>query len=215
MSKKIAIYGFGGFGREVKNLIEDINQDSNQYEFIGFFDDNSNLNDVDTKHKLLGGIKELNDWNEEIAVAIAVGDPKVKKCIVEKIENPNVDYPNLIHPSVIGNPNNYTLGKGCIICANNIITVDISIGDFLILNLSCTIGHDTIIKDFCSIMPGVNVSGEVQLGNCAYIGTGAKIINLVEIGENTIVGAGAVVSKSLPPNCTAVGIPAKPIKFSN
>jgi len=64
-------------------------------------------------------------------------------------------------------------------------------------------------------MPGVNISGEVQLGDCAYIGTGAKIINLVEIGENTIIGAGAVVSKSLPANCTAVGIPAKPIKFSN
>lgn len=215
MSKKIAIYGFGGFGREVKNLIEDINQDSNQYEFIGFFDDNSNLNDIDTKYNFLGGINELNEWDEEIAIAIAVGDPKVKKCIVEKIINKNISYPNLIHPSVIGNPNNYTLGKGCIICANNIITVDISIGDFLILNLSCTVGHDTIINDFCSVMPGVNISGEVQLGNCTYIGTGAKIINLVEIGENTVVGAGAVVSKSLPPNCTAVGIPAKPIKFSN
>jgi acetyltransferase-like isoleucine patch superfamily enzyme len=45
------------------------------------------------------------------------------------------------------------------------------------------------------------------------VGTGAQIINLVEIGENTIIGAGAVVSKSLPANCTAVGIPAKPIKF--
>lgn len=42
---------------------------------------------------------------------------------------------------------------------------------------------------------------------------GAKIINRLQIGKNTIVGAGAVVSKSLPENCTAVGIPAKPIKF--
>ena len=46
-----------------------------------------------------------------------------------------------------------------------------------------------------------------------YIGTGAKIINQIEIGEYTIVGAGAVVSKSLPNKCTAVGIPAKPIKY--
>jgi sugar O-acyltransferase (sialic acid O-acetyltransferase NeuD family) len=210
MSTKIAIYGFGGFGREVKNLIEDINE----YEFIGFFDDNSTIENADAKYKILGGIKELNNWPEEISVAVAIGDPTTKKGIVEKIINTNVNFPNLIHPSVIGNPNNYTIGKGCIICANNIITVDISIGDFLILNLSCTVGHDTVIKDFCSVMPGVNISGEVELGNCSYIGTGAKIINLVEIGENTIVGAGAVVSKSLPANCTAVGIPAKPIKFS-
>jgi len=214
-SMKIAIYGFGGFGREVKNLIEDINQTSAQYEFIGFFDDNPNLDNLNIEQNFLGGIKELNEWNENIAIAIAIGDPKAKKNIVKMIKNSKVSFPNLIHPSVIGNSNNYKIGNGCIVCANNVITVDIAIGSFLILNLSCTIGHDTIIKDFCSVMPGVNISGEVTLGECSYIGTGAKIINLVEIGENTIVGAGAVVSKSLPPNCTAVGIPAKPIKFSN
>jgi acetyltransferase-like isoleucine patch superfamily enzyme len=35
----------------------------------------------------------------------------------------------------------------------------------------------------------------------------------VEIGEETIIGAGAVVAKSLPAKCTAVGIPAKPVKL--
>ncbi|HAV03288.1 MAG TPA: acetyltransferase, partial [Chryseobacterium sp.] len=73
--------------------------------------------------------------------------------------------------------------------------------------------HDTIIKDYCSFMPSVNISGEVTIEQGVYAGTGTKIINLLEIGENTIIGAGAVVSKSLPANCTAVGIPAKPIKF--
>ncbi|GGG11465.1 transferase [Dokdonia pacifica] len=214
MGKKIAIYGFGGFGREVKSLIEDINTNKEQYEFIGFFDDNPEIKNTINNYTILGGIKELNAWNDEISIAVAIGDPITKKSIVQKINNPKVSFPNLIHPSVIGNPNNYTIGHGCIICANNILTVDITIGNFLILNLACTIGHDTLIKDFCSIMPGVNVSGEVELGACSYIGTGAKIINLVHIGKNTIVGAGAVVSKSLPENCTAVGIPAKPIKFS-
>ena len=62
-------------------------------------------------------------------------------------------------------------------------------------------------------MPTVNISGEVNIGEEVYVGTGAKIINQLEIGENTIVGAGAVVAKTLPANCTAVGIPAKPIKY--
>ena len=64
-------------------------------------------------------------------------------------------------------------------------------------------------------MPSVNISGEVLIKECVYVGTGAKIINLLTIEENTIIGAGAVVAKSLPANCTAVGIPAKPIKFHN
>lgn len=62
-------------------------------------------------------------------------------------------------------------------------------------------------------MPLVNISGEVKIGEGVYVGTGAKIINQLEIGDYTIVGAGAVVSKTLPAKCTAVGVPAKPIKF--
>ena len=76
----------------------------------------------------------------------------------------------------------------------------------------CTVGHDITIKSYASFMPSVNISGEVIIHEAVYVGTGAKIINQLEIGENTIVGAGAVVSKSLPSNCTAVGIPAKVIK---
>lgn len=62
-------------------------------------------------------------------------------------------------------------------------------------------------------MPSVNISGEVEIGEAVYVGTGAKIINQLKIGDNTIIGAGAVVAKDLPANCTAVGVPAKVIKF--
>ena len=65
----------------------------------------------------------------------------------------------------------------------------------------------------CSFMPAVNISGEVNIGEAVYVGTGAKIINRLEIGHDTVIGAGAVVAKSLPSKCTAVGIPAKPVKF--
>ena len=104
------------------------------------------------------------------------------------------------------------MGKGCIVCAGNLITTNVRIGDFVILNLGCTVGHDTVIHDYAAFMPSVNISGEVVIGEGVYVGTGAKIINQLEIGEYAIVGAGAVVSKSLPSHCTAVGVPAKPIK---
>ena len=107
----------------------------------------------------------------------------------------------------------FQLGKDTVICAGNIITCNIAIKDFVTINLACTIGHDTILENFVSLMPAVNVSGEVVLEEAVYVGTGAKIINQVAVGKNTTIGAGAVVSKSIPENCTAVGIPAKPIKF--
>lgn len=212
---KIAIFGAGGFGREVHFLIEQINEINPTYEFIGYFDDGIEKGKLINDYPVLGGINELNQYNTELSIAIAIGDPTVKRKVIEKITNPFVNFPLLIHPGVlIGNRKFNKIGKGCIICAGVIITVNITIKDFVILNLSCTVGHDTIIGDYSSFMPSVNISGEVIIESGVYIGTGAKIINQLTIGENTIVGAGAVVCKSLPANCTAVGVPANVIKLS-
>lgn len=210
--KKIAIFGAGGFGREVQMLIEKINTVNKEFEIIGFFDEGVQIGSLVNGLPVIGGIKELNDFNDYIYIAIAIGNPLTKKKIIESITNINVQFPTLIHPNVeVGNF--VEIGKGSIICAGCIITVNIVIKDFVILNLVCTVGHDSIIGNYSSFMPGINISGEVEIEDCVYIGTGAKIINQLSIGENTIVGAGAVVSKTLPANCTAVGIPAKPIKF--
>ena len=105
------------------------------------------------------------------------------------------------------------IGEGSIICAGSIITVDIRIGKHVILNLDCTVGHDACLEDFVTVYPSVNVSGNVLVEECAELGTGTQIIQGKKIGAQTIVGAGAVVVKDLPEKCTAVGSPAKPIKF--
>lgn len=212
--KKIAIFGAGGFGREVQSLIEQINKAQQTYEFIGYFDDGVQKGKLINNFPVLGGVNEANKWTEPLNMVFAIGDPTTKRKVIEQINCPFITFPVLIHPNVlIGDMQFNSIGEGCIICAGNIITVNIKIGAHVILNLSCTTGHDTIIGDYSSFMPTVNISGEVIIENCVYVGTGAKIINQLTIGENTIIGSGAVVSKSLPANCTAVGIPAKPIKF--
>src|SRR5690606_11366308 len=145
---------------------------------------------------------------------LAIGNPSVKKKVHQSLSNAYLSFPTLIHPlAQIGNLKYNSIGIGCLITANNVITVNTNIGDFVILNLACTVGHDSVIRAYCSFMPGVNISGEVLIEEGVYVGTGAKIINQLEIGKETIIGAGAVVSKSIPEKCTAVGIPAKPIKF--
>lgn len=214
--KDIAIFGVGGFGREVLTLIQDINRIKPEWNIIGFFDDGYPKGAEVNGFENLGGVEELNQWDRKktLAVAIAIGTPSIKKKILSRIKNNMVDFPTLIHPSVlIGDTNYVEIGKGCIICAANIITTNIKIGDFVILNLACTVGHDTVIKSYAAFMPTCNISGEVVIEEGVYCGTGVKIINQTSIGENTTVGAGAVVTKPLPANCTAVGMPAKPIKF--
>lgn len=212
--KKIVIIGAGGFGREVKMLIDQINQHEEVYEFIGYYDDNVKKDNIVNGFKVLGSVNELAQIGYDLEVVISIADPSTKRNIYTLLKNnAKLKFPSLIHPNVLIGNDEVNIGYGCIICASNIITVNISIGNFVILNLGCTTGHDTKIGDFCSFMPSVNISGEVVIEDLVYVGTGAKIINLLTIGYSTIIGAGAVVAKSLPEKCTAVGMPAKPIKF--
>lgn len=214
--KDIAIFGVGGFGREVLALIKDINKVKPTWNIVGFFDDGYKKGLTINGYPTLGTAEDLNKWDKEIAIAISIGNPVVKKKILDKIHNPKVSYPTLIHPYAwIGDDDFVEIGKGCIICAGNLITTNIKIQDFVILNLGCTVGHDTVIKDYAAFMPSVNISGEVTVGEGVYVGTGAKIINQLEIGDYAIIGAGAVVARTIPPRCTAVGVPAKPIKYHN
>lgn len=211
--KNIVIVGSGGFGREVAWLIEDINKVKPVWNIVGFVDDNNDLTDSTVNgYKVLGNIDWLID--KEVYVVIAIGDPVGKKNVFERIKNTNNSFPSLIHPSVIMS-NSVNIGDGTIICAANILTVNIEIGNHVIINLDCTIGHDAVIHDYATILPSVNVSGYVDIGECVSVGTGSAIIQGLKIGDNAVIGAGSVVVKDIPANCTAVGVPAKPIKFHN
>ncbi len=212
--KRIAVFGAGGFGKEVAMLIEQINAATPEWQVIGFYDDGIAKNTLVNGYTCLGGINEINQLQESTGLVLAIGDPAIKIKIHTKLKNPHLYFPSLIHPNVqMGNRDYVEIGEGCIITAGNLLTVNIRLGNHVILNLACTVGHDAVLEDYTSVMPGVNISGGVKIGQAVYIGTGARIINHLEIGRQTIIGAGAVVIQSLPAHCTAVGVPAKPIKF--
>ena len=211
--KKIAIVGSGGFAREVLTWIENINEKQQIYDILGFVGPSDGHTMVHG-YPIIGNDDDVNATNQEISLVIAVGEPRMKERIRNKYNNPLISFPTLIHPSVImGDSKTIKIGEGSVLCAGCVLTTDIQIGCFTTFNLMCTVGHDTVVGDFASFMPSVNISGEVVVNKGVYVGTGAKIINQVEIGANTIVGAGAVVVKTLPSDCTAVGMPAKPIKI--
>ncbi len=210
--KDIVIIGAGGFGREVAWLIEEINKVKYQWNIKGFVDENRNI-----KGNMINGYKVLGDieWlqKQELYAVCAIGNPKVKKNIIQQLKGSKVKYPVLIHPSVIKS-DSVEINEGSIICAGSILTVNIKIGKHVIINLDCTVGHDAEIKDYSTILPSVNISGCVTIEECVSIGTGSSIIQGKQINANSIIGAGSVVIEDLPANCTAVGTPAKPIKFN-
>ncbi len=201
--KDIYIVGAGGLGREVRTML-----DANAFSFQGYIDDDTSKPnvkfDIDT-------FKNRTIRNSTILLAI--GSPKVRQALVQRLSYGET-FLSLTHPqAILQDKDSIKIGKGCIICAGSILTCDIVLGDFTIINLNCTIGHDVMMGNFCSLMPGANISGSVTLGEGVFIGSGATVLQGIQIGDGAIIGAGAVVTKDIPPHCTAVGIPAKPIKF--
>lgn len=210
--RNLVILGAGGFAREVAWLIEEINKEEKKWNILGYIDENKeNHGKIINGYEVLGDFEWFNN-KENIYCVCAVGNTRAKKSMVKKAIDKGAKFATLIHPDT--RMSSYAdIGEGTIICAGNIITTNIKIGKHVILNLDCTVGHDAMIEDYATILPSVNVSGNVHIGQGCNIGTGTAIINDIKIGEWTTVGAGAVVVKDLPSYCTAVGMPAKPIKY--
>ncbi len=211
MTEDLVIIGAGGFGREIAWLVDDINADKRKWNLLGFVDEDKSKQGLLLNDYPVMGFDQMIGRGNEFFAAFAVGNPKTKKLLVEKFAKDINKFANLIHPSVIMSKH-FRIGTGNIICAGNIITVNIEIGNHVIINLDCTVGHDVTINDYCTLAPSVNVSGKVTLSEGCDLGTNATIIQGKRIGKWSTIGAGAVVINDLPPYCTAVGIPAEPIK---
>lgn len=206
------IVGAKGFAKEV---LEICYQNKNLKNIV-FFDDIS----IDMPSFLYNKFPVLRNEQQVIdyfakydnEFTIGIGNPVLRKKIYDKFILLGGKFSSTISTNAyIGNFGNQ-IGEGCNIMLNVAITNDVNIGKGVIINQLSSIGHDVIVGDFVEICPNVSISGNCIIGNNSFIGTGAIILPKVRIGENVTIGAGAVVSKDLPDNCVAVGIPAKIIK---
>jgi len=214
--KKIAIVGAGGFARELKWLIDDINAVLPAYLFAGYLvSDVSLLGEHDSRDEVLGDFSWLENHGKSVdCLAMGIGTPSSKIKVADQLSKafPTIDWPVLIHPSVKMDRGSCTFGQGAVICAGSIGTVNLRIGAYAMINLSCTIGHEAVLGKGCVLNPTVNISGGVSLEEGVLIGTGAQVLQYVRVGKYATVGAGAVVTKDVMPGSTVVGIPAKPIQ---
>ena len=165
------------------------------------------------KVKSLSGIKVAHTDTIHIdledCVIIAIGSNETRKKIAVEFnfksikaihreayvsEFAEVDYGTVVMPKVVIN-SGAKIGKHCII------------------NSGAIVEHDCELEDYVHVSPNASLAGNVTVGECSHIGIGASVIQGVKIGKWVTIGAGAVVTQDIPDNCTAVGIPAKPIKF--
>lgn len=211
--KELAIYGAGGFGREIACLVAKINKQNPTWKLIGFFDDGLKIGTKNEYGPVLGGLNELLMYEKEIHIAMAIGTPRIVERLTTKIkENLNVHFPNLISPDVIFlDQNNYQIGVGNIITVGCLISCNVTIGDFNIFNVFVTVGHDVIIGNCNAFMPSVKISGESKIGNRNFFGVSSSILQQLKVGNDTVVGANSLIYKNTVDGNTYVGVPAKRI----
>ena len=95
-------------------------------------------------------------------------------------------------------------------------------GLFIDHGMGVVIGETTIIGDNCTIYQNVTLGGTGKdvgkrhptLGNNVLVGSGAKVLGPFTVGDNARIAAGAVVLSEVPPNATAVGVPARIVKLN-
>ncbi|MCR4768702.1 MAG: acetyltransferase [Bacteroidaceae bacterium] len=216
--KDIAIYGAGGFGREVACLINIINEtiqnDNDKWNIIGFFDDVKEKGAHNEYGVILGGLSDLNAWSKPLSVVIAIATPRILKKIINGVTNKLIDWPNIISPDVVFlDKNNFSIGKGNIICSRCFISCNVVIGNFNILNGYVTVGHDDKIGNYNCIMPGVRLSGELTIGDGNFFGVSSVVLQQLKIGNDITIGANSLILRKPKDGCTYVGNPAKKIEF--
>jgi sugar O-acyltransferase (sialic acid O-acetyltransferase NeuD family) len=156
-------------------------------------------------------VNDLSDLKSE-ASFICVGDPAVRKSLWERIGKPyglDFDYRAEFGARIYTDPG--MIKGGTMICPGAVINAKARIGNHCLVHVNSTVGHDTILYDFVSLMPGAHVGGNCHLEEGVFVGAGAVINPGVRVGAWTKIGAGAIISHDLPANSVWVQAGAKRI----
>lgn len=211
--KDIIIYGAGGFGRELACLIKQLNKETPTWNLIGFFDDNPDLKGKRNEYgEILGGLDVLNAWDKPLSVVVAIGSGSTVRKVVSGVHNELIEFPNFFYHSTFSDEDNVKLGRGNIIIGTH-FSCAVTLGDFNMMNGSVVFGHDDVIGNYNSFMPGVRVSGEVKIGDECYFGVGSIVLQQLKIGNRVKLGAGSVMMTKPKDDSLYIGNPAKIFKY--
>ena len=202
---KLIIIGAGGYAKSVLDSI-----DYNTYELVGFIDERLESNEHLGYKVLAHNLEDISD-KEDFYYFIAIGDNVKRKKWFDRLKENNLRIINIIDKTSIVSPR-ATIGEGCFIGKMAIVNSCAVIGDNAVINTKSLVEHGCTVKNHANISTNTTINGDVIVGEGTVLYSGVTVIGQRSVGNWSIVGAGAVVTKNIPDNIVAVGIPAKIIK---
>lgn len=212
--KEIAIYGFGGFGREVACLIRAINTREPRWKLVGYFDDGHAAGERNAYGTVLGSMEAVNAWPRELDLVLAVGSVAALRRLAGQIVNPRIDFPNLIAPDVLFfDRASVAMGRGNVLTFGCRLSCGVRMGDFNLLNGCISLGHEAALGSYNVLFPETRLSGEVRVGDGNFFGARSLVMQGVRIGSDTRIGAGSFVMRRTRDGNLYAGNPATIVKI--
>lgn len=206
--ESIFVFGASGHAKVVCDILEK----EGKYNIAGFIDLPNRIGESFFGYNILGEESDLPRLCEEHGTKkgiVALGFNHLRKKVVNLVLHhmPDFTFVNAIHPNA-SVARGVRFGKGVMVMAGAVINSDCLIGDHTIVNTKASVDHECVMEAFSTISPGATVGGNVRVGKEVMVSIGASILPGLHVGDKTTVGAGAVVTKDLPEDVIALGIPA-------
>jgi sugar O-acyltransferase (sialic acid O-acetyltransferase NeuD family) len=201
------VYGAGGHGKVVLDILE--RDDRVQIE--GLVDDDPTRAGGELfGYRILGSGEALRRirMSGVTGAIVAIGDNETRGRLANWVETFDLELITAVHPAA-QIARGVEIGAGSAVMAGVVINAESVLGRNTIVNTGATVDHDCRIGDCVHLAPGVHLAGDVRIGQHTHVGIGTVILQGVSVGHHVEIGAGSVVLRDLPPNITAVGVPAR------
>ena len=139
--------------------------------------------------------------NKPFSFIVAIGNCQVRREKFELLIAAGGQPQTVIHPRAYISPS-AQIGRGTVALHFSTADTGTRIGDNVILNIGCIVGHDGIVEDHAHVSGNVTLCGGARIRTGAWVGAGASVRQRLEIGENAFVGLGSTVVKDVPPRIT-------------
>lgn len=204
MKTKLLIFPFNGNGLEALGCLDE------NYEFVGFIDD-----EINKQGKKKEGFtvfpREALQKHPYAKLLAVPGSPMTylnRKRAIDSLKIPQTRFATVIHKNAYISPL-AKIGFNVLIMAGVVLTSNAIIGNHVCILPNSVIHHDVVVADYVLVGSQVVIAGYVKIHDNCYIGSQSSLINQIEIGKNSLVGIGSNVIKSFLPNSKIVGNPAR------